>query len=148
MDDLMTQTSTTYSESYTVEMTGHEVVRIMELVADNLFAKDPYLQSGGDMVRMGGLNYTIDPSQKLFQRITDVRLDNGELIERDKTYKVCGWLLVTRVPKGRMLWEIARDYILKNKGKDNVLRLPKINRPTIVGVKNDPGVADYEGKLI
>jgi sulfur-oxidizing protein SoxB len=148
MEDVMTQCSTTYSESYTTEMTGHDVVRIMEQVADNLFAKDPYLQSGGDMVRLGGLDYTIDPSQKLFQRITDVRLDDGTLLERDKTYKVCGWLMVTRVPEGRMLWEIVRDYIVKNKGSDNVLRLPKINRPTIIGAKNDPGVADYKGKLI
>jgi len=148
MEDVMTQCSTTYSETYVTEMTGHDLMRILEQVADNLFADDPYLQSGGDMVRLGGMDYTIDPSKKLYERITDARLDNGHLIEADEKYKVCGWAQVNRVPEGRMMWDVVRDYILKNKGPDNVLHLPKINRPTLVGVKNDPGVADYEGKLI
>ncbi len=148
MEDVMTQCSTTYSETYVTEMTGHDLMRILEQVADNLFADDPYLQSGGDMVRLGGMDYTIDPSKKLYERITDARLDNGHLIEADEKYKVCGWAQVNRVPEGRMMWDVVRDYILKNKSPDNVLRLPKINRPTLVGVKNDPGVADYEGKLI
>ena len=33
---------------------------ILEDVADNLFNPDPYYQQGGDMVRVGGLGYTID----------------------------------------------------------------------------------------
>jgi sulfur-oxidizing protein SoxB len=31
-----------------------------------------YLQSGGDMVRMGGLDYTIDPAQSLGNRISNI----------------------------------------------------------------------------
>ena len=45
-------------------MTGAEIITILEGVADNLFAKDPYLQSGGDMVRIGGLDYSIDSHQR------------------------------------------------------------------------------------
>jgi sulfur-oxidizing protein SoxB len=116
-------------------------------VADNLFDPDPYLQSGGDMVRLGGMDYTIDPTKKLYERITDARLDNGHLIEPDTKYKVAGWALVNRTPEGRMMWDVVRDYILKNKSADNVLRLPKINQPKLVGVSNDPGLADYEGLL-
>jgi sulfur-oxidizing protein SoxB len=36
--------------------------------------QDPYLQSGGDMVRMGGLDYTIDPAQSLGNRISNIVL--------------------------------------------------------------------------
>ncbi|MGD2054245.1 MAG: 5'-nucleotidase C-terminal domain-containing protein [Gammaproteobacteria bacterium] len=146
MEDVMTQCSMTYGETYVQEMTGHDLLNILEQVADNLFDPDPYLQSGGDMVRVGGLDYTIEPEKKLYERISDARLDNGHLIEADQTYKVAGWAQVNRTPKGRLMWDVVRDYIVKNKGKDNVLRLPKVNHPKLVGVMNDPGIADYPGE--
>ena len=147
MEDVMTQCSTTYSETYVNEMTGHDLLNVLEQVADNLLDPDPYLQSGGDMVRVGGMDYTINPANKLYERITNARLDNGHLIEADQKYKVAGWAVVNRTPEGRMMWDVVRDYILKNKGKDNVLHLPKINRPKLVGVSKDPGFADYEGEV-
>jgi len=146
MEDVMTQCSMTYAETYVSEMTGHDLLNILEQVADNLFDPDPYLQSGGDMVRVGGLDYTIDPSKKLYERITDARLDNGHLIEAEQKYKVAGWAQVNRTPEGRLMWDVVRDYILKNKGKDNVLKLAKINHPTLIGVMKDPGIADYPGE--
>src|SRR5210317_942251 len=78
MEDVMTQCATTYSETYVQEMTGKAIKDMLEGVADNLFDPDPYLQSGGDMVRVGGLDYTIDPTKPLGSRISDVILDNGE----------------------------------------------------------------------
>ena len=69
MEDVMTQCSMTYGETYVTEMSGKDLKTIFESVADNLFDPDPYLQSGGDMVRIGGLDYTIDPSKKLGERI-------------------------------------------------------------------------------
>jgi sulfur-oxidizing protein SoxB len=128
-------------------MKGKDLLNILEGVADNLFDPDPYLQSGGDMVRVGGLDYTIDPSKKLGERITDARLDNGKLIEAETMYKVSGWASVNRTPEGRLMWDVVRDYILATKGKDDVLHLPKINHPKLIGVKDNPGIADYPGKL-
>jgi hypothetical protein len=49
----------------------------LEGIAENLFVQDPYLQSGGDMVRMGGLDYTIDPAQSLGNRISNIVLLRG-----------------------------------------------------------------------
>ncbi len=148
MEDVMTQCSITYGETYITEMTGRDLIRILEGVADNLFDTDPYLQSGGDMVRVGGLDYTIDPSKPLYQRLTDVKLDNGHIIELDQKYKVTGWASVGKAPEGRLMWDVVRDYILKNRDENNILNLPKINNPTIVGIKDNPGAADYPGKLI
>ncbi len=147
MDDVMSQCSMTYGETYVSEMTGKQLLNVLEQVADNLLDPDPYLQSGGDMVRVGGLDYTIDPTKKLFKRITDARLDNGELIEPDKKYKVAGWAVVNRTPDGRMIWDIIRDYILANKGDDKVMHLKKVNHPKLLGVANNPGVADYPGAV-
>ncbi len=147
MEDVMTQTSMTYGETYVNEMTGEQLLKILEQVADNLFDPDPYLQSGGDMVRVGGLDYTIKPENKLFSRLSDVRLDNGDAIDPKKKYSVAGWAVVNRTPDGRLMWDVVRDYIVNNKGADNVLKLPKINHPKIVGVKNNPGIADYDGEM-
>ncbi|VAW68697.1 Sulfur oxidation protein SoxB [hydrothermal vent metagenome] len=147
MEDVMTQCAITYGETYVNEMSGRDLMRILEGVADNLFDLDPYLQSGGDMVRVGGMDYTIDPSKPLYQRLTDAKLDNGHAIEPDQMYKVAGWATVNKAPDGRLMWDVVRDYILKNRGEDNVLRLPKINHPTLVGVKDNPGIADYPGKI-
>ena len=148
MEDVMTQCSMTYGETYMNEMKGQDLMNVLEQVADNLFDPDPYLQSGGDMVRVGGLDFTIDPTKKLYERITDARLDNGEPIDPEKTYKVAGWAVVNRTPEGRLMWDVVRDYILKAKDpKDNVLRLPKVNHPKLVGISDNPGIADYEGEL-
>jgi len=147
MEDVMTQCALTYGETYVTEMSGHDLMNILEQVADNLFDPDPYLQSGGDMVRIGGLDYTIDPSKPLYERITDARLDSGHLIEADETYRVAGWAQVNRTPDGRLMWDVVRDHIVKNRGKDNVLKIPKINHPKLVGVSNNPGISDYPGKV-
>ena len=147
MEDVMTQCSMTYGETYANEMTGKQLLETLEYVADNLFDPDPYLQSGGDMVRVGGMDYTIDPNKPLFERITEARLDNGEVIDPDKLYSVAGWAVVNRTPEGRLMWDVVRDYILEIKGSDHVLRLPKINHPKLVSVNDNPGMADYPGEM-
>jgi sulfur-oxidizing protein SoxB len=44
------------------------------------------------------------------------------------------------------MWDVVRDYILAKKDADNVLRLSKINHPTLIGVMHDPGISSYPGK--
>jgi len=146
MEDVMTQCSMTYAETYVTEMTGKAIHNMLESVADNLFDPDPYLQSGGDMVRVGGLDYTIAPANKLGARITNIVLDDGSQLDPAKSYKVAGWATVNRTPEGRLMWDVVHDYILAARDKDMVLRLPKINDPELIGVLDNPGIADYAGK--
>ena len=147
MEDVMSQCAMTYGETYVTEMSGKALMSTLESVADNLFDEDPYLQSGGDMVRIGGMDYTIEPSKSLGKRITQARLDNGDIIDPDKTYKVAGWASVNKAPDGRLMWDVVRDYILNNKSGDDVLHLPKINHPKLIGVSENPGIADYPGEV-
>jgi sulfur-oxidizing protein SoxB len=144
MEDLMTNTSMTYGETYVSEMKGSQLKEILEAIAENLFVQDPYLQSGGDMVRMGGMDYTIDPAAGYMDRISDMKDDEGTPIDPNKSYKVSGWAQVGSIGNGRLMWDVAADYLRKQKH----LNLSKVNHPTIKGVKNNPGIENYAGKLI
>ena len=148
MEDVMTQCAMTYGETYVSKMTGESIVNILEQVADNLFDHDPYLQSGGDMVRVGGLDYTINPNESLGQRISALTFDDGTPLDFQKSYKVTGWAVVGAPPDGRLIWDIVRDYIIKSKDDQNTLKLAKINHPTIIGVTDNPGIENYNGKLM
>ena len=144
MEDLMTNTSMTYGETYVSEMKGAQLKDVLEGIAENLFVQDPYLQSGGDMVRMGGMDYTIDPAAGLGNRISEMKDDAGTAIDPNKSYKVSGWAQVGSVGNGRLMWDVAADYLRKQ----GTLDLKKVNHPTVKGVKTNPGIENYSGELI
>ena len=147
MGDLMTQCAITYGETYVRDMKGSVLLEILEGIADNLFAEDPYLQSGGDMVRIGGLEYAIEPGAKLGKRLSGLRLANGEPFDPEKTYRVAGWASVGAAPEGRLMWDVVRDYILRTRDENKVLHVRKLNTPRLIGVKDNPGIADYAGEV-
>ncbi len=137
MENVLDQTCITYPETYVREMSGADIKLILEDVADNLFNKDPYYQQGGDMVRVGGLDYTIDPAKDMGSRITELRLDDGSPLEADKTYTVAGWATVGSKAPGKPVWEIVAEYLREEK----VAKVKKLNTPKIVGVEGNPGIA-------
>src|SRR4030095_4900721 len=95
-------------------MPAAAIKAILEDVADNLFNPDPYLQQGGDMVRVGGLQYSINPRASIGHRIDDLRL-RGDPLDADKTYKVAGWAPVAEGAKGEAIWEIVATYMKDRK---------------------------------
>ncbi|WP_457674567.1 thiosulfohydrolase SoxB [Thiolapillus sp.] len=137
MDHVMDQTCITYPETYRREMTGEEIKAILEDVCDNLFNPDPYYQQGGDMVRVGGLDYVCEPGQTMGKRISNMTLDNGTRIEANKKYMVSGWATVGSKSPGRPIWDVVADY-LKEQG---TVKIKKLNTPKLVGVKGNPGLA-------
>jgi sulfur-oxidizing protein SoxB len=136
MEHLMDQTATTYSYTTLTEMSGATIKTVMEDVADNLFNPDPYYQQGGDMVRVGGMTYAIDPKAKMGERIQDMRL-NGKPIDAGKTYKVAGWAPVAEGVKGEPVWDVVAQW-LKASG---TVKPRKLNTPRIVGMDGNPGIA-------
>ena len=74
MEHLLDETAITYPYTTVSMLTGETIKTILEDVADNLFNPDPYYQQGGDMVRVGGLSYAIDPNAKIGGRITRMSL--------------------------------------------------------------------------
>jgi sulfur-oxidizing protein SoxB len=138
-ENLLDQTAITYPYTTVTNMTGETIKTILEDVADNLFNPDPYYQQGGDMVRVGGMQYTIDPAQSAGNRISDMRL-NGKSIEASKTYKVAGWAPVSEEAKntgGEPIWDVIERHLKDVK----VVKAVKLNEPVIKGLSNNPGMA-------
>ncbi len=109
-------TSITYPNVYRLEMTGEFLKVILEDVADNLFNKDPYYQQGGDMVRVGGMAYTIDVNKPIGSRISNMTfLKDGSAIDPNRNYVVAGWASVNEGTEGHlhMIW---LPIILQRKG--------------------------------
>jgi len=141
MERLMDQTAMTYPETYVRQMAGSELKTILESVADNLFHTDPYYQQGGDMVRLGGLDFTCDPTAKMDARISDLTLDNGKAIEASKQYKVAGWATVGSESPGAPIWDVVAEYLKEKK----TIKVEKVNTPKLRNVAGNPGLSDYMG---
>jgi len=109
-EHLMDQTAITYPQSTLNEPTGAEIKAILEDIADNSFNPDPYLQQGGDMVRVGGMTYACNPKAALGARISDMRLRDRP-IEAGKRYKVAGWAPVAEGARGEPVWDVAARYL-------------------------------------
>jgi len=139
LDNVMDQTCITYPETYRREMNGARIKAILEDVCDNLFNKDPYYQQGGDMVRVGGLNYVCAPGNGFGKRISGMTLDDGTPVDPKKKYMVSGWATVGSRSPGRPIWDVVADYLRDQK----IVKIEKINTPKLVGVKGNPGIADY-----
>ena len=138
---MMDQVAITYPYTTLTEMTGATIKTILEDVADNLFNPDPYYQQGGDMVRVGGLEYTITPAGKMGGRIADMRL-GGKPLEAAKTYKVAGWAPVAeeaRTAGGKPVWDVVENWLKSQPGGHVQAR--RINTPKIVGAEGNPGLA-------
>lgn len=135
-EDLMTQTAITYPSVTLNNMSGARIKEILEDVADNLFNQDPYYQQGGDMVRVGGLKYAIDPTQTIGKRITDMELD-GHPIDASKEYAVAGWASVAQPLDTRPVWDVVASYLRDRK----TVSVTEVNTPTLKNVAGNPGLA-------
>jgi S-sulfosulfanyl-L-cysteine sulfohydrolase len=137
-EHVMDQTAITYPWTTLSDMTGETIKNVLEDVADNLFNPDPYYQQGGDMVRVGGMQYTCDPTAKAGARISNMRL-GGKMLEADKTYKVAGWAPVAEASKnaGPPIWDVVETYLKAQK----VIKPLVLNNPTLLGMAGNPGLA-------
>jgi S-sulfosulfanyl-L-cysteine sulfohydrolase len=141
---MMDQLAITYPHTTVGTLTGSAIKTVLEDVADNLFNADPYYQQGGDMVRVGGLQYSITPNATMGARISHMRL-NGQLLEADKGYKVAGWAPVSEEARdqaqttgSKPVWDVVESW-LKSQGSGRV-KTRQINTPTLIGVAGNPGL--------
>ena len=136
VEDLMNQTAITYPHVTVTEMTGEAIKNILEDVGDNLFNPDPYYQQGGDMVRVGGLQYTCTPAAKIGSRISNMTL-RGKPLEAAKSYKLASWAPVAEGVKGEPVWELVERYLKHH--KTIAPRTP--NKPKLAGTHGTTVIA-------
>jgi sulfur-oxidizing protein SoxB len=138
---MMDQLAITYPHATVSELRGEAIKTILEDVADNLFNPDPYYQQGGDMVRVGGLQYSIAPNEKMGSRIGDLRLA-GKPLEAGKLYKVAGWAPVAEAARDaghKPVWDVVESW-LRTQGGGRVAPR-QVNAPTVAGLGSNPGLA-------
>ena len=137
---LMDMTATTYSFATVSQLSGTTIKTILEDVADNLFNPDPYYQQGGDMVRVGGLQFSLDPLAKMGSRIGDLRL-KGQPLQADKNYKVAGWAPVAEEARSQgnpQVWTVVEQWLKAQGGR---VKPRQLNTPTITTGLPNPGHA-------
>jgi sulfur-oxidizing protein SoxB len=134
-EQVMNQTAITYPYTTLTQMSGETIKSVLEDICDNLFNADPYLQQGGDMVRVGGLQYTCDPTREIGSRISNMTL-HGKLLDATKTYKVAGWAPIAEGAGGKPAWEVLSEYLRAKK----VLNAPRPNLPMLSGVDGNAGL--------
>jgi S-sulfosulfanyl-L-cysteine sulfohydrolase len=116
VEDIHNATAISYPNVYRMSMTGARLKEILEDVADNLFNPDPYYQQGGDMVRCGGLGYSINIGNPMGSRISGLtHLKSGKPIDAAREYTVAGWASVNEGTEGPPVWELVEKYVARKK---------------------------------
>jgi sulfur-oxidizing protein SoxB len=135
-EHLMDQTAITYPHSTLNELNGAEIKSILEDIADNLFNPDPYLQQGGDMVRVAGMSYSCEPGARIGARISRMHL-KGRPLDAGKRYKVAGWAPVAEGARGEPIWELVARHLRARKS----VAPPRLSLPALEGVGGDRGIS-------
>jgi S-sulfosulfanyl-L-cysteine sulfohydrolase len=137
MDDVLSDTAISYPEAYVTEMTGSQLKAVLEDVADNLFNPDPYYQQGGDMVRVGGMDYACTPEAAAGSRISEMMLDDGTPLDAGKRYRVAGWASL-EPQGGKPVSAVVAAYLRAEK----TVRVGRRSRVRLKGVAGNPGLAE------
>jgi sulfur-oxidizing protein SoxB len=88
---------------------------------------------------VGGLQYSIDPTRSIGERIGDMEL-NGKPIDPKENYVVAGWASVQEQPAGntgRKIWDVVADYLRDHE----TVSISELNEPKLRGVEGNPGVS-------
>jgi len=130
-EDIYNATAISYPAAYRTTMNGARLKEILEDVADNLFNPDPYYQQGGDMVRVGGISYTIDVGKPIGSRISNLTsLRTNKPIEAQKDYAVSGWASVNEGTEGPPIWDVVMTHI----GRKRVVAPQETSKVRVVGI--------------
>jgi sulfur-oxidizing protein SoxB len=129
-EDIYAATAITYPACYRNSMSGARLHEVLEDVADNLFNPDPYYQQGGDMVRVGGIGYTLDPAAPMGRRVRDmVLLRTGAAIDPGRDYSVAGWASINQGTEGPPIWSVVEAHLRRH----GTVKAPAVQAVKLIG---------------
>ena len=70
------------------------------------------------------MTYTCQPKNEMGNRISDLKLSTGEIIESEKNYTIGGWGSINPEVEGPPIYKLLEDYI-----SDEKIIKPKNNNP-------------------
>lgn len=115
-EELTNASAMSYPNCYRMTMKGAMLRTILEDIGDNIFNPDPYFQGGGDMVRVGGMAFTVNPFESIGNRISNMTfLKTGQPIDADRDYVVAGWASINEGTQGPPIWDVVSSYLTKTK---------------------------------
>jgi sulfur-oxidizing protein SoxB len=112
MEHVYGEYGTTYPEVYKVKLKGSQLLEVTSSNLSDVFAKDAYLQMGGDATRISNSKLHIRVNQPLNKRIRSWEI-NGKSIDPNKDY----WL-ITSGAKMQKLSKTPNQGLSKHKAYD------------------------------
>jgi sulfur-oxidizing protein SoxB len=115
-EDVTNASAMSYANCYRTTMKGSMLKTILEDICDNIFNPDPYYQGGGDMVRTGGMGFTVNPFGTTGNRISNLTfLKTGQPIDAGRDYTVAGWASINQDTQGPPIWEVVSQFLTARK---------------------------------
>src|SRR5262249_41146838 len=114
LEDGYSHTGLTYASCLARALAGAAILELIEDRSDNLFHPDPYYRQGGDMVRVGGLTYAIDPGKSIGQRITEIAVAGKPLLPH-RRYKTASWASPGPEVAGPQAFDLVAEYLKGSK---------------------------------
>jgi S-sulfosulfanyl-L-cysteine sulfohydrolase len=115
-EDITNASAMSYPQCYRTTMKGAMLKTILEDIGDNIFNPDPYYQGGGDMVRVGGMGFTVNPFGSVGNRISNMTfLKTGAPIDANRDYVVAGWASINEGTQGPPIWDVVSQYLTARK---------------------------------
>ena len=115
-EDIANASAMTYPQCYRTTMKGSMLKAILEDIGDNIFNPDPYYQGGGDMVRVGGMGFSINPFGTVGNRVSNMTfLKTGAPIDASRDYVVAGWASINEGTQGPPIWDVVGQYLTARK---------------------------------
>ncbi|MFN4072578.1 MAG: thiosulfohydrolase SoxB [Thermus sp.] len=130
-DHLYAYLGFTYPELYLFWLRGEQIRNTLEDIASNVFTPDPFYQQGGDVSRVYGIRYVLDPDAPTGKRIREIEV-GGKPLDPNRRYLAAsygGRLQRVGEAKGgyepRPIYQVLEEY-LRAEGRVKVLPQPNV----------------------
>ena len=121
-------------------MSGKAIRENLETWLDEVFNRDPYLRSGEDMVRVGGMTYRADLKAARGGRIKEIRL-RGKVLSETANYRTASWgMNGSSSTASKAFWPLFADYLRQLGTVRNIA----VVRPVIDGLAGNRGVFETD----